>query len=126
MRLSVLVVDDDPTVRGVLTTLLGFDGVDVATANDGPSALTMAARLQPDVVLLDAKLPGMDGYEVCRALKERSGRERVVMVTGDGERDAELAGLAAGADAFLRKPFSGLELLDVVRASVNGKGGLLG
>jgi DNA-binding response OmpR family regulator len=125
-RLSVLVVDDDPTIRGVLSTLLGFEEVDIATANDGPAALDAADRVDPDVVLLDLNLPGMSGLEVCRALKERTGDRRVVMVTGQATRQDELAGLAAGADAFLRKPFSPLHLLEVVRGSLNGKGSLLG
>ncbi|MGH2686441.1 MAG: response regulator transcription factor [Actinomycetota bacterium] len=126
MRLRVLVVDDDPTVRGVLTTLLGFEGVDVTTAEDGPSALSIAERLHPDVVLLDVNLPGKDGFAVCRELKLRDGGERVVMITGRAAQEDELVGLAAGADAFLRKPFSPLELIETVRTSVNGKGRLLG
>jgi DNA-binding response OmpR family regulator len=126
MRLRVLVVDDDPTVRGVLTTLLGFEGVDVTTADDGPSGLAMAERLRPDVILLDVNLPGKDGFAVCRELKLRYAGERVVMITGRAAHEDELAGLAAGADAFLRKPFSPLELIETVRTSVNGKGRLLG
>ena len=126
MRLRVLVVDDDPTVRGVLTTLLGFEGVDVTTAEDGPTAIAAAERLRPDVVLLDVNLPGQDGFAVCRELKLRAAGERIVMVTGRAEHEDELAGFAAGADAFLRKPFSPLELIETVRTSVNGKGRLLG
>ena len=126
MRLRVLVVDDDPTVRNVLSTLLGFEGVDVSMAEDGVAALAMAERLRPDVVLLDVNLPGKDGFEVCRELKARAAGERVVMITGRAAREDELAGLAAGADAFLRKPFSPLELIETVRTSVNGKGSLLG
>ena len=126
MRLRVLVVDDDPTVRNVLSTLLGFEGVDVSMAEDGVSALAMAQRLRPDVVLLDVNLPGKDGYAVCRELKDRAAGERVVMITGRAAREDELAGLAAGADAFLRKPFSPLELIETVRTSVNGKGRLIG
>ena len=126
MRLRVLVVDDDPTVRGVLTTLLGFEGVDVTTADDGPSALAMAQHLRPDVILLDVNLPGKDGFAVCRELKLRDAAERVVMITGRAAKEDELEGLAAGADAFLRKPFSPLELIETVRTSVNGKGRLLG
>ena len=126
MRLSVLVVDDDPTVRAVLTALLGFDGVDIATATDGPSAVAMAEDEPPDVVLLDVNLPGMDGFEVCRRLKERAPEKPVVMLTARSSVDDERTGSAVGANAFLRKPFSPLELLDAVRVHLNGKGELLG
>ena len=126
MRLKVLVVDDDPTVRGVLTTLLGFDGVEISTADDGPSALAMAQRLRPDIVLLDVNLPGMDGFDVCRELKDRATGERIVMLTGRSTSDDKLRGVAAGADAFLTKPFSPLELIETVRANLNGKGRVLG
>lgn len=126
MRLKVLVVDDDPTVRSVLSTLLEFEGVDIATADDGPSALATAETHQPDVVLLDVNLPGLDGFDVCRRLKERSAEQRVVMVTGRTTQEDQLRGATAGADAFLAKPFSPLELIEVVRTNLNGKGSLLG
>jgi DNA-binding response OmpR family regulator len=126
MRLRVLVVDDDPTVRNVLSTLLEFEGVDIATAEDGPSALAIAQRQEPDVVLLDVNLPGLDGFDVCRRLKERSAEQRVVMVTGRATQEDQVRGAAAGANAFLTKPFSPLELIEVVRSNLNGKGSLLG
>ncbi|MDQ4005066.1 MAG: response regulator, partial [Actinomycetota bacterium] len=75
---------------------------------------------------LDVNLPGKDGFAVCRELKLRDGGEPVVMITGRAAHEDELMGLAAGADAFLRKPFSPLELIETVRTSVNGKGRLLG
>jgi DNA-binding response OmpR family regulator len=126
MRLRILVVDDDPTVRHVLSTLLEFEGVDITTADDGPSALVAARHQQPDVVLLDVNLPGIDGFDVCRRLKEDSHEQRVVMVTGRGTREDQVRGASAGADAFLTKPFSPLELIEVVRSNLNGKGSLLG
>ena len=119
-KLKVLVVEDDPTVRDVLTTLLGFDGFDVATAADGSTALQMAETIQPDIVLLDVGLPRIDGLEVCRSLRKRSNEVRVVMVTGRGTAEDELDGVSAGADAYLRKPFSPLELLEALGVGHNG------
>ena len=120
MKLKVLVVEDDPTVRDVLTTLLGFDGFEVAAAPDGFSGLQLAETMQPDVVLLDVVMPGIDGLEVCRSLRKRSPETRVVMLTGRGSAEDELDGVAAGADAYLRKPFSPLELLEALGVKANG------
>jgi DNA-binding response OmpR family regulator len=120
MKLKVLVVEDDPTVRDVLTTLLGFDGFEVAAAPDGSTGLQLAETMQPDVVLLDVVMPGIDGLEVCRSLRKRSPETRVVMLTGRGSPEDELDGVAAGADAYLRKPFSPLELLEALGVKANG------
>lgn len=120
MKLKVLVVEDDATVRDVLRTLLGFDGYQVDTASDGPEGLEKAEELQPDIVLLDVVLPGMDGLEVCRSLRQRVPGARVVMLTGRGTAEDELDGVSAGADAYLRKPFSSLELLDALGVGKNG------
>lgn len=121
--LRVLVIEDDATVRDVLTTLLGFDGFEVRTASDGSLGLEMAERMQPDIVLLDVMLPGIDGLAVCRALRERMPQSRVVMLTGRATSEDELDGVAAGADAYLRKPFSSLELLEAL--GVGKSGGVL-
>ena len=120
MKLKVLVVEDDATVRDVLRMLLGFDGFEVETAADGPEGLEKAEELQPDVVLLDVVLPGMDGLEVCRTLRKRVPGTRVVMLTGRGTAEDALDGVSAGADAYLRKPFSSLELLDALGVEQNG------
>lgn len=112
--LKVLVVEDDKTTRDVLSTLLGFEGCEVAAAPDGESALAVAEVMRPDVVLLDVMMPGMSGFAVCRALKDGDRIPRVVMVTAKTSPDDEEAGFAAGADAYLRKPFSPLEVLEAV------------
>jgi DNA-binding response OmpR family regulator len=119
-KLRVLVVEDDATVRDALTTLLGFDGFAVAAAPDGSTGLQMAESLQPDIVLLDVVLPGIDGLEICRSIRKRSPDTRVVMVTGRGTAEDELDGVAAGANAYLRKPFSPLELLEALGVGENG------
>jgi DNA-binding response OmpR family regulator len=121
MKLTVLVIEDDATVRDVLTTLLGFDGFEVRTAPDGVEGLAMAEEMQPDIVLLDLGLPGIDGLEVCRMLRKRAPNTRVVMVTGRDSTEDELDGVAAGAFAYLRKPFSPLELLDAMGVGKNGR-----
>jgi DNA-binding response OmpR family regulator len=119
--LKVLVVEDDPTVQEVLTTLLGFEGCEVAVAPDGESGLAAAARMRPDVVLLDIMMPGIDGYDVCRTLKAEPDPPKVVMVTAKTSPEDERKGMAVGADAFLRKPFSPIELLRVVGVGGDGR-----
>lgn len=119
--LRVLVVDDDQTIRDVLRTMLGFEGCHVVDAPDGESALVMAEALRPHVVILDVTMPGMDGIEVCRLLKSGSNPPRVVMLTARDRLEDERRGMEAGADAYLRKPFSPLEVLDVVGVGPGGE-----
>ncbi len=120
MKLKVLVVEDDATVRDVLTTLLGFDGFEVEAVSDGAKAVEVAESMKPDAVLLDVVLPGMSGLEVCRTLRRRMPDVRVVMLTGRGTTEDELDGVAAGAHAYLRKPFSSLDLLEALGVGKNG------
>jgi two-component system OmpR family response regulator len=118
--LKVLVVDDDPTIRDVLRVMLGFEGCQVVDAPDGESALVMFAAIRPDVVILDVTMPGMDGIEVCRQLKTSPHRARVVMLTARDHPEDERRALDAGADAYLRKPFSPLEVLEFVGVPTDG------
>lgn len=111
---KILVVEDHPTVREVLRTLLGMEDYEVAVAPNGEAGLALADILQPDVVILDVSMPGLNGYEVCRAIKSRDGDTRVVMVTARTSEEDERAGREAGADAYLRKPFSPLDILEAV------------
>ncbi|MFF8511835.1 response regulator transcription factor [Streptomyces sp. NPDC015492] len=106
----VLVVDDDPTVAEVVTGYLRRAGHDVHHAADGPTALEAALRLDPDLVVLDLMLPGIDGLEVCRRL--RADRPvPVIMLTARGDEDDRIAGLELGADDYVTKPFSPRELV---------------
>jgi two-component system, OmpR family, response regulator ResD len=107
----VLVVDDDPTVAEVVAGYLQRAGFAVDHAADGPSALSLASRTQPDLVVLDLMLPGIDGLEVCRRLRARSGDLPVVMLTALGEENDRVLGLEVGADDYLTKPFSPRELV---------------
>ena len=109
---SILIVDDDDRGRLTLETLLAGEGCQLRAVADGPAALAAAAESPPDLVLLDLMMPGMDGFEVCRALRadERLREVPVVMVTTLDDRESRLRGIEAGADDFISKPFDRVEL----------------
>jgi DNA-binding response OmpR family regulator len=117
----VLIVDDDPAIRGLLETLLRFEGVDVSAAEDAEVALAAVAAHRPDVVIVDVQLPGVDGFGLCRRLKAAERPPRVVMLTGRTSFQDEREGREAGADAYLQKPFSPVELLELVGVDPNGR-----
>lgn len=106
----VLVVDDDSTVAEVVAGYLVRAGYEVDRAGDGPTALARAEAHRPGLVVLDLMLPGMDGLEVCRRLRER-GPVPVVMLTARGDEDDRILGLEVGADDYVTKPFSPRELV---------------
>ena len=112
----VLVVDDDPTVAEVVLEYLRRDGFEAAHAQDGLAALALAATAPPDLVVLDLMLPGIDGLEVCRRLREQRPDLPVVMLTARGEEEDRIAGLEVGADDYVVKPFSPRELALRVRS----------
>ncbi|MBT2207187.1 response regulator transcription factor [Actinomadura sp. NEAU-AAG7] len=111
----VLVVDDDPTVAEVVARYLARDGHDVECVADGNTALRTARDRPPDLVVLDLMLPGMDGLEVCRRLRETSAVP-IVMLTALGTETDRLVGLETGADDYVTKPFSPRELALRVRS----------
>jgi DNA-binding response OmpR family regulator len=106
---TVLVVDDDLTVRDVVRRYLELAGHQVALADNGEDALAWIASHKPDLVVLDLMLPGIDGLEVCRRLRATSAVP-VVMLTALGEEENRIAGLQLGADDYVTKPFSPREL----------------
>ncbi|MGP3972164.1 response regulator transcription factor [Streptomyces sp. 6N223] len=106
----ILVVDDDPTVTEVVAGYLDRAGFAVDTAADGPGALARAAANPPDLVVLDLMLPGLDGLQVCRRLRE-AGPVPVVMLTARGDEEDRILGLEIGADDYVTKPFSPRELV---------------
>ncbi|MEO3786258.1 response regulator transcription factor [Actinocorallia sp. B10E7] len=122
----ILVVDDDPTVAEVVARYLLRDGHEVECVPDGRTALDRALDAPPDLVVLDLMLPGIDGLEVCRRLRERSPVP-VVMLTALGEESDRLTGLELGADDYVVKPFSPRELALRVRSVLRRAqgGGLL-
>jgi DNA-binding response OmpR family regulator len=105
----VLVVDDDETVRDVVRRYLELAGHEVTLAGDGEHALSLVARSEPDLIVLDLMLPGIDGLEVCRRIRQHSAVP-VVMLTALGEEENRIAGLQLGADDYVTKPFSPREL----------------
>jgi DNA-binding response OmpR family regulator len=108
---SVLVVDDDPTVSDVVSRYLERAGYRVTRARDGSAALTEFHRSLPDLVVLDLMLPGIDGLEVCRRLRQQAAQVPVIMLTALGEEADRVLGLQLGADDYVTKPFSPRELV---------------
>jgi two-component system response regulator MprA len=112
----VLIVDDEPAVRAALDRALRLDGYDVALAADGREALDRLADTRQDAVILDVAMPGIDGLEVCRRLRDAGDRTPVLMLTARDAVDDRVAGLDAGADDYLVKPFALKELKARLRA----------
>jgi DNA-binding response OmpR family regulator len=111
----ILVVDDEPKVARLARDYLEKNGFRVTTAGDGQSALTMARREKPDLVILDLMLPQIDGREVCRILRRESDVP-IIMLTALSEEIDQVTGLEIGADDYITKPFSVRALVARVRA----------
>ena len=114
--MRVLVVDDDHAVRESLRRSLAFNGYEVELAADGEQALKAVASSRPDVVVLDVMMPRMDGLAACRALRAAGDDVAVLMLTARDDVSDRVAGLDAGADDYLPKPFALEELLARLRA----------
>jgi two-component system response regulator MprA len=112
----VLVVDDDLSVRRMLDRTLAAEGFDVAVAADGGGALGAVERAAPDVIVLDVAMPGVDGLAVCRRLRSRGLATPILMLTARDAVPDRVAGLEAGADDYLVKPFAPEELVARLRA----------
>jgi two-component system, OmpR family, response regulator ResD len=115
-RGSVLVVDDEPTIREVVSRYLERAGYETRVAGDGPSALQAVAERPPDLIVLDLMLPGVDGLEVMRRVRERRERGAVILLTAKGDEHDRIVGLRLGADDYVVKPFSPGELVARVDA----------
>lgn len=116
MAVRVLVVEDDAALAAFLTALLTREGLDAAPVPTGAAALAAVVDAEPDLVLLDVRLPDISGLEVCRRLRRRPGHLPVVMLTGATSRADELAGFAARADAYVTKPVDPATLVARLRA----------
>ena len=115
---TILVVEDDPIIRQTVEYALKRAGFNTASSADGTQALSTARDVQPDLILLDVMLPGLDGYRVAEQLRASDKETAIIMVTAlDQERD-KVRGLDAGADDYITKPFSMEELLARVRANL--------
>jgi len=110
---KILIIDDDPIVRTSLSALLSTEPYELIFAEDGAEGLEEAKNILPDVILLDVMLPGMDGFEVCRRLRENKDLAEVpvLMITTLDDRESRLSGIQAGADDYISKPFDRLELV---------------
>lgn len=110
---KILIVEDHADIRRLIRMTLEFDDYDIIEAENGDIGLAMATEHQPDLVLLDVMMPGtLNGLEVCRALKARANPPRVLLLTARGRSEDLDAGMQAGAEAYLVKPFSPLQLID--------------
>lgn len=114
---TVLIVDDEPLGRTALQSLLFKEGYRLEFAVDGPSALKIASEIVPDLILLDVMMPGMDGYEVCRKLRDVPNLAEipVLLVTALDDSQSRLSGIESGADDFITKPFDRVELRARIR-----------
>ena len=120
--MRLLVVDDDPSVREALALVLDLNGFEVATAVDGRQAIRTLSVDSPDAVILDVLMPGLDGLEVCRRMRATGNRTPVLMLTARAEVSERVAGLEAGADDYLAKPFAREELIARLRALLRRTG----
>jgi DNA-binding response OmpR family regulator len=115
MQALILVVDDEPKIVRLARDYLERDGFRVLSAGDGPTALAMARSERPDLIVLDIMLPGMDGWEVCRRLRQETDAP-IIMLTARAEESDQIVGLELGADDYITKPFSPRALVARVRA----------
>ncbi|MDD2927927.1 MAG: response regulator [Candidatus Omnitrophica bacterium] len=117
MSVKILIVDDDPDIRDVLKLTLSEENYEILEAADGEEALRVIRSIQPDLILLDYKIPKVDGREVCRRIKKDLLLRHlpIIMVTGKGDISDKVGGIDAGADDYVVKPFEPKELLARIR-----------
>ncbi len=108
---TVLIVEDDPTMLLALRDNFEFKGYKVVTAADGEKGLNAALNARPDLIILDIMLPKINGYEICRLIREQKLEMPIIMLTAKGEESDVVLGLNLGADDYVTKPFSVKELL---------------
>ncbi len=118
MGKKILVVEDERNIVDILTFNLAREGYETAEALDGADGLRLALELDPDLILLDLMLPKMDGFEVCRRLREQGRATPIIMLTAREEETDKVLGLELGADDYITKPFSMRELLARVKSNI--------
>jgi two-component system, OmpR family, alkaline phosphatase synthesis response regulator PhoP len=118
MKEKILIVEDDKDIIKMLEYNLKKEGFRVTTAHDGEDALDLALRQFPDLILLDLMLPGMDGLEVCKSLKNgnKTSSIPIIMLTAKSQESDKVVGLELGADDYITKPFSPRELIARIKA----------
>lgn len=117
MTRKVLIVDDEPNIVVALEYLMRQNGFDVRAARNGEEALALLGEFRPDLVLLDVMMPRKDGYQVAQTIRDTPALSgtRILMLTAKGRETEISKGLAVGADAYITKPFSTLELVEQVK-----------
>ena len=116
MKKRILLIEDEPGLVLALTDLLGNEGYAVETTPDGNAGLSLASEARFDLILLDVNLPGKNGFDVCRDLRQRGVMTPVLMLTARGQVIDKVLGLKLGADDYVTKPFESLELLARIEA----------
>lgn len=112
----ILLIEDDPAITEVVVSDLELEGYTVTTAKDGLEGLDKAKALEPDLILLDIRMPKMDGYEVCRSLRKAGSDVLIIMLTAKSQDTDKVVGLDQGADDYIAKPYSTIELIARIRA----------
>ena len=123
MPQNVLLAEDDRAIRHALERALALEGYEVTAVADGVAALAQAHRTPPDVLVLDVMMPGIDGLQVCRVLRAEGNRTPILMLTALVETADRIAGLDAGADDYVVKPFDVEEVFARLRALLRRTGG---
>ena len=118
MSKRILIVEDEKNIVDILSFNLSKEGYDTLEAYDGQAGLQLALEQDPDLVLLDLMLPKMDGFDVCRQLRQAGRNTPVIMLTAREEETDKVLGLELGADDYITKPFSMRELLARVKANI--------
>lgn len=117
MAKKILVVEDEQDIANIIVFNLQRAGFETLEAGDGPTGLRMALEESPDLILLDVMLPGMDGFEICKRVRETS-QVPIIMLTAREEEADKIFGLELGADDYVTKPFSNRELIARIRANM--------
>lgn len=119
---KILIVDDEPSLRFLVSASLEDEGYELQEAADGQLAYELIQVVKPDLIILDVMMPVMTGYELCNLIKQDPSMRDiiVVMLTAKGQEQDQLASKEVGADYYLRKPFSPLELIDTVNTLLKG------
>jgi len=115
---TVLIVEDEQSIVDILSFNLTKEGYDTLEALDGPTGLQLALEQNPDLVLLDLMLPGMNGFDVCKKIRASGSAVPIVMLTAREEEDDKVLGLELGADDYITKPFKNRELMARVKANI--------
>ena len=123
LRNMVVLVDDEPNIRETVAFILEAEGIEVETGADGVEGLEAVKRCKPKVVLLDVMMPRMDGYEVCREIRNTPELEGVfvMILTARGQKSDEVKALEVGADLYMSKPFDDEVVLQVINEVFEGR-----